>query len=188
MWTQRILSRFARIPNDTTIENKYYGVYNAVLTDECFTESIFFVEPQYALPVAQIGGASDIDFVVTFIVEVDEIHVLFLDIKPPTYLRHVSTRAEADSQIRSTFFHLYNLCHTPRLHGISAIRKRYSIYTMDITRDGSVEPELIPSSPNRVTDTAPESRWDLDITAVQGYERFMAVVADVKQMVRELHV
>ncbi|KAK0462454.1 uncharacterized protein EV420DRAFT_1188012 [Desarmillaria tabescens] len=181
MWTQRILSRFAHIPDDTAIENKYYGVYNAILTDECFTESIFFVEPQYALPIAQTGGVGAIDFVVTFVVEVDDIPVLVLEIKPPTHLRHVST--EADSHIRSTFFHLYNLCRTPKLYGVSTIGNRFSIYTMHITHDGSVMPEFIPSSSTHVTNTAPKSRWDLDITTEEGYERFMAVVADVKLMV-----
>ncbi|KAK0460357.1 hypothetical protein IW261DRAFT_1370605 [Armillaria novae-zelandiae] len=188
MWTQRILGRFARIPDDTTIENKYYGVYNAILADECFTEDIFFVEPQYVLPVAQTGGVGAIDYVITFVVEVDDIPVLFLEIKPPTHLRHISARVEADNQIRSRFFQLYNLCRTPRLYGISAIGKMCSIYTMDTAHDGSVEPEFIPSSHRHVTDMAPESRWHLDITTEEGYERFMAAVADVKQMVRELHV
>ncbi|KAK0465795.1 hypothetical protein IW261DRAFT_1124725 [Armillaria novae-zelandiae] len=171
-----VLSRFARIPNDPSIKNKYYGVYNAILTDECFTEGIFFVEPQYALPVAQIGDVGAIDFVITFVVEVDDIPVPSLEIKPPTYLRLVSAKAEADSQMRSTFFHLYSLCRTPRLYGISAIGKRYSIYVMDTARDWRCRVRALP-----------ESRWDLDITTEKGYERFMAVVADVKQMVREFH-
>jgi len=61
MLPQNILDQFARIPLDTTIENKYYGVYNKIL-DRTFNASgdTFTVQPQYALPQAQTHGVTSV--------------------------------------------------------------------------------------------------------------------------------
>jgi len=68
MLSQRILDLFALIPPDTTIKNKYYGVYNKVINSVFDTSATdYIVEPQYALPEA-FQAPSDVpfvDFVVT---------------------------------------------------------------------------------------------------------------------------
>lgn len=40
-----ILDQFARIPHHTTLKNRYYGVFNAILTKVTFTDPHFFIEP-----------------------------------------------------------------------------------------------------------------------------------------------
>jgi hypothetical protein len=74
MLSQRILDMFARIPPDTTIENKYYGVYDKLLNGVFDTSATdYIVEPQYALPEAfQVPGVPSVDFVVIYVVALDK--------------------------------------------------------------------------------------------------------------------
>jgi len=74
MLSQRILDMFARILPDTTIENKYYGVYDKLLNEVFDTLATdYIVELQYALPEAfQAPGVPSVDFVVTYIVALDK--------------------------------------------------------------------------------------------------------------------
>ncbi|KAF8516328.1 hypothetical protein BU17DRAFT_92897 [Hysterangium stoloniferum] len=182
MWKPSILARFQRLPDDTTIENKFYGVYNTILTQECFTEDIFTVEPQYALPRAQVGGIGAINFVVSFVVEVEDAPVLFVEIKPPTHLKYRATRTDADREMRSRFEELFEMCRTPTLYGVSAMGKKLCIYKLDVA-NYTIAPQQLPTSSMHVVDSAPESRWDLDITNQDGFQKFMEIVADVKRMV-----
>ena len=181
MWPQYILDHFARIPDNTTIENKYYGVYNTILDRECFNTAQFTVQPQYALPNAQTPGIPPVDFLVTYVVEVNDLPVFFLEIKPPNHREHISTRADADQQIRERFRSLYDLVLIPRLHGISVMGQQLAFYCLH-KPSGLVTPEYVAPSAVRLTDTAPKARWDVDVTTEEGYQRFMEVVEYVKQM------
>jgi len=51
---------------------------------------------------------------------------------------------------------------------------------------GRVDPEYVAPSPVYVADTVPTERWDTDITTEDGYQRFMAVINDVKEMAAAL--
>jgi hypothetical protein len=185
MWPQYILDNFARIPANTTIENKFYGVYNMILDRECFNTPQFAVEPQYALPNAQTPGVPTVDFVVTYVVEVNDGPVFFLEIKPPGHVEHIATRIDADEQMRSRFRSLFNLVPTPRLYGASVMGHRLAFYSVDkVTR--AVIPGYVAPSTTHVMDTVPEARWDVDITTEEGYQRFMAIVQEIRQMVDAL--
>ncbi|KIL57281.1 hypothetical protein M378DRAFT_171952, partial [Amanita muscaria Koide BX008] len=178
-----ILDYFARIPLNTTIENKYYGVYNKIL-DRTFnsTRDTFTIQPQYPLPQAQTHGVPSADFVVTYVVAMDERPVFFLEIKPPGHVNDILSRIAADDLMRDRFRSLYDLTPLPRLHGISAMGQRLAFYCLD-KATGNVEPEYVERSRSRVTDVVPANMWDLDITTAAGYERFMEVVNDAKGMV-----
>jgi len=80
MLPQHILDEFARIPHDTPIKNKYYGVFNMILTQVCFADVNFIVIPQY--PLAEAGVPPTIDFVVIYVVQVGGRPVFFLEIIP----------------------------------------------------------------------------------------------------------
>ncbi|KIL68730.1 hypothetical protein M378DRAFT_157840 [Amanita muscaria Koide BX008] len=183
MLPQRILDQFARIPHNTTIENKYYGVFDKILNKVCFTDDTFTIEPQYVLP--QAVGVPTIDFVVTYVVEVNDLPIFFLEIKPPLHLDHISSRVDADAQMRSRFRALYNVTPTPRFHGVSVMGQRLAFYCMD-KATGHVNPNYVAPSNDYMIDTVPEDRWETDITTEEGYQRFMTVINDVKQMAAAL--
>jgi hypothetical protein len=74
------VDKFACIPPDTTIENKYYGVYDKLLNEVFDTSATnYIVELQPALPEAfQAPGVPSVDFVITYIVMLDKKPVFFL--------------------------------------------------------------------------------------------------------------
>lgn len=187
MLPQRILDMFARIPPGTTIENKYYGAYDKLLNGVFDTSATdYIVEPQYALPEAfQAPGVPSVDFVVTYVVALDEQPVFFLEIKPPGHINFVSTRIAADAQMRSRFASFYDVIPMPKLHGISVMGQRLAFYSME-RATGHIVPEQVQPAANHVTDTVPANRWELDITTEAGHQQFMAVVDDVKGMVAAL--
>ena len=47
---------------------------------------------------------------------------------------------------------------------------------------GYVNPNYVAPSTDYMIDTVPAERWDSDIKMEEGYERFVAVINDVKQM------
>jgi hypothetical protein len=191
MLPQCILDRFARIPPNTIVENEYYGVYDKILNKVSFTDEIFTIEPQYILPQAvglppnDFVGVPTIDFVVTYVVEVNDRPIFFLEIKPPLYLDHISSRVDADAQMRTRFRSLYEDTPTPRLHGISVIGQRLAFYCLD-KANGHVDPNYVAPSTDYMVDTIPAERWDADITTEEGYQRFMVVINDVKAMAAAL--
>jgi hypothetical protein len=55
---------------------------------------------------------------------------------------------------------------------------------MNKETNNSITPDLIPSNPQYVTDTAPEEWWTLDILDCAGYEKFSEVIQYVKVLGR----
>jgi len=157
-------------------------VFNRILNELCFTEDLFIVQPQY--PFSQAGVPPTIDFVVDYVVEVNDLPVL-LEIKSPLHTNPISTRVDADAQIRAKFRALYDDTPTPRLHGISAVGKKLAFYCLD-KATGHIILDYVAPSTGYITDTVPAERWDTDITTEDGYQRFMAVINDVKEMVAAL--
>ena len=186
MLPQHILDHFARIPHNTPIKNHYYGVFNRIFTELCFTEDLFIVEPQYPIPRAD--EHPPLDFIIDYVVEVNDLPVLFLDIKSPLHIDPISTRVDADKQIRAKFLALYDVTPTPRLHGISAMGQKLSFYCLEKLEatTGRIIPTYVAPSTDYITDTVPAERWDTDITTEDGYQRFMAVINDVKEMAAAL--
>jgi hypothetical protein len=52
-------------------------VFNQILNKVCFTDDTFAIEPQYLLP--QAVGLPTIDFLVTYVVEVNDLPIFFLE-------------------------------------------------------------------------------------------------------------
>ncbi|KAF8340791.1 hypothetical protein F5887DRAFT_888553 [Amanita rubescens] len=184
MLPQHILDQFNRLPRNPPIENKYYGTYNMILADVCFPEHHHFtVVPQYPLPQR---GVPTIDFVVTYLVQVNDQPVFFLKVKPPYHVDSPSMRIKADEQMRARLRALRLLTPIPRIHGVSAMGRRLAFYRMD-TATGNVDPNYVAQDPTYVTDTVRAERWDTDITTEDGYQRFMGVINDVMAMAAALH-
>jgi hypothetical protein len=138
MLPQHILNMFARIPPDTTIENKCYGVYNK-LHNGIFEKLDYTIEPQYALPGAfQVQASSlsvtTISRFVAFVITFNEHPILFLEIMPPNHVNFISTRVDADTRMRSRFWSFYELALPPKLHGISVLGQLLDIYPPNSSR------------------------------------------------------
>ncbi|KAH9058925.1 hypothetical protein EDB83DRAFT_1012249 [Lactarius deliciosus] len=92
-WPAHIVAKSSRLLDTETIENKFYGLYNTILS-ECFPSTQFTVTPQYATAGAQTGGPGPIDFVIAYVIESLDLDspVFFVEIKPPTHLPSLSAR------------------------------------------------------------------------------------------------
>ncbi|KAM6501969.1 hypothetical protein JOM56_001946 [Amanita muscaria] len=161
-WPAYIESTSSRLTDTEPIANKFNGLYDAII-HECFPSSQFVVTPQYpTLEAPEPFGVGASNFAISFVIEPVglESPVLFIEVKPPTYI-----------QIRARFGSLDHLVRIPKLYGISAI--------------GAVEPAALPADPNRVIDTAPVERW-ANIMQEEGRTKFLAMVEEIKQMVRAI--
>lgn len=72
-----------------------------------------------------------IDFLVTYVVEVNNLPVFSLEIKAPLHFDYISSRVDADARMRAKFRALSDIAPTPRLHGVSVMGQRLAIYYMD---------------------------------------------------------
>jgi hypothetical protein len=169
-----------------TIENKFYGLYDAIL-NECFPSTQFTVIPQYPTSEAQMGGIGAIDFAITYVIEPLDLEspVFFIEIKPPTHLSSISARKDAENQVRNRFGQLAHLVRIPKLYGVSAIGRQLSYYTYEWA-SGAVDPIALADSINVIVDTAPIERWDTNIMQEEGRTKFVAIVEEIKQMVLDL--
>ena len=178
MLSQFILDSFARIPPSTDIKNMYFGVYDRILYEAFDPPTTFFaIGPDYPLTLTGLT--------VTFVVTTKNRPIFFLKIKPPAYVNSVPLRIAIDDQMRNIFYHLRDITALPRLHGISVIGERLAFYCLD-KATGKIDPEYIERSRSYGIDIVPASRWDLEITTAEGYQSFMEVVNDVKEMVEGL--
>jgi hypothetical protein len=86
-------------------------VFDKILNKVCFIDDAFTVEPQYPLP--QAVGVPSVGFVITYVVEVNDLPIFFLEIKPPLHLDYISSRIDSDAQMRARFRALYDVAPTP---------------------------------------------------------------------------
>jgi hypothetical protein len=186
-WPAHIIAKSARLPDAETIENKFYPLYGDIL-NECYPRTEFSISPQYATPMAQMGGVGVIDFAITYVVEALNIEspVFSMEIKPPTHLPVLSARKAAEIQVRGRFGELSHLVKISKLYGVSAIGRQLSYYSYTKT-DGNVCPDALPDSAvTTIPDTAPAERWDTNIMEPDGYAKFMGMVEEIKQMIAAL--
>ncbi|KAI0283106.1 hypothetical protein BGY98DRAFT_1113027 [Russula aff. rugulosa BPL654] len=96
-WPAHIVAKSSRLLDTETIENKFYGLYNSILTEcECFPSTRFTVTPQYATAEAMTGVSRS-----PFVIEPLDLEspVFFVEVKPPTHLPSLSTRKDAENQV-----------------------------------------------------------------------------------------
>lgn len=184
-WPSWILKQFATIPggvNNATQDSLLYGPYNTILHHLFPPEEDFMVVPQYQRPT--IGQS--IDLTTIFIVESIETQtpIFYLQIKPPGHLNELSKREQADTQMRDHVRELITELRISKLHGASAMGVRPAFYLYDAATR-VLEPSAIARDPVRINDTAPATRWDVDLLSDQGYERLVQLATGVKNMARE---
>ncbi|KAF9067173.1 hypothetical protein BDP27DRAFT_1329419 [Rhodocollybia butyracea] len=185
-WSAHIFQKSDRLTDTETIENKFYPLYDDIL-NECFPRDRFSICPQYATPLAQIGGIGAIDFTIAYVIEALDLDrvVFFIEIKPPTHLPVLYARHAADNQMRQRIPQISHLVRVPKLYGISAIGKHICYYTYD-KNTRHVGPAEIPNSSLCIFDTVPIERWSSNIMEEEGRTRFLNVVREIQAMVNAL--
>lgn len=136
-----------------------------------------FSFPQYRQPKRK----ETIDFTTIFLIEKNTFPVFFVEIKPLDHINNISTRSNADEQMRDRFISLLPDIHIETLHGMSALGNKLSHYRLN-TNTKELEPIMIQRDLFVINDTAPASRWNIDILNESGYNKFMEIVDDIKSM------
>ncbi|KAJ3379268.1 hypothetical protein HDU92_006782 [Lobulomyces angularis] len=177
IWNENVVKRFRSVPPNPR-ENDFHAPYNKLLCTEFDITGKYSVAPQ-AYP--QPNTKSTIDFFVEYTIEVNDEPVLLLEITIPSLLKFISSREEADEQIRKRLKDIGPLCPLGNLYGVSAFGTKYAIYNY-MKDSRRIEPAPIPSDPNLTVDTAPIERWNKDLMEKDGALHLKELFQCVVQM------
>ncbi|KIJ48512.1 hypothetical protein M422DRAFT_205623 [Sphaerobolus stellatus SS14] len=166
-----------------TNESAFYGPYTRLLYTLFSLDSDFEVIPQYKEML--LDSRDSVDFVTVFVVELNRHPVFFIEITPPAALRFESKREDADKQMRLRFRDLRSNLAILILYGVSAFGTRLCFYRYE-RASIKLQPPMIRSHGELLTDVAPLDRWDCDVLEVEGATRFRDVIEHVKQMCAQL--
>ena len=177
MWPEKVLRQFQAIPPNPQ-EWEFHGPYNKLLYTLFPADSDFTVVPQYLKP----SSRDSVDFIVSFEVLLQNYPVFVLELRPPPALNNISTRGEADDQIRRRIGDLAGRCPLATLHAVSALGTKLSFYSLDTTDDNAdIIPRAIARHPTRVNDYAPAERWSYDILEEGGEAQLRSIIEEVQQ-------
>ena len=183
-WSNNVLNRFKAVP-DNPRENDFYAPYNKLLSILFPADSQYTVAPQ-ANPYN--NSKESVDFIIEFHVFYDSVPVFVVEVKGSSALVYPSTREEADVQMRGRLRDLVGQCPLSNLRGVSAIGTKLCFYTARQTGNNlAIEPQRIPADPQLTTDTAPQSRWDVDVLEQDGFIRLTEVVSMIKSECEALY-
>lgn len=174
MWSQKIIDRFNAIPQNPR-KNDYYAPYNKLLNFVFPVDSDFTVAPQ-SYPIPQ--SRDSIDFVIEYMVLLNNTPVFILEIKEPGKIELLSARQEADIQIRKRLRDLRFKCTLDKLHGVNAFGQQLCFY--NINNGNIIEPNIIKQDYELLIDTAPKERWNIDILTHVGYKFLMSIFNYIK--------
>ena len=106
--------------------------------------------------------------------------MFFVEVKTALTITVLSSRADADDQMRERLRQLYDQSLS-ELHGISALGTKLCFYSLNKSLE-SLTPLAIPRNETYINDTAPVDCWDSDILTDNGYNRFKGVCDKVKAL------
>jgi hypothetical protein len=176
MWPQTVLRQFQTIPANCK-ESDFHGPYNKLLNYYFPPDSDFTVVPLYL----QAASRDSADFIVCFEIRLENKPVLIVELKDPAAIQHISTRGEADGQIRRRIIDLVQNCPLHTLHAISALGTKLCFYSLDVRNRGArINPPRIQRDPDTVNDYAPAERWSYDVLEPNGEASLLAVINEIK--------
>ncbi|KAF8529766.1 hypothetical protein BU17DRAFT_36440 [Hysterangium stoloniferum] len=176
-WSDSVAEQFSLVNLYTTDESDFYGPYNTLLFELFRVNEHYQVSPQFK----RITGS--MDFTVLYVVSRRKVPVFFVDIKTYIALDKLSSRMEADDQMRKRFVEFVSgNIPIPKLVGLSAMGTRFSVYQLTTTKNNELLPVRIMPDARFVTDTAPRAWWNHDILDAAGEAKLREIVAEVKAM------
>jgi len=162
VWLDSVIRRFQRIPNNPT-EKDYYAPFDKLLNSEFDTHDKYTVAPQ-SFPIS--SSYKSIDFYIEYQIQLEDKPILIIEIKIENKLKSLSSRKEADSQIRQRLVDIYEECPLNKLYGISFFGTYYSIYYLD-KGTMKIYPDAINDDINKIIDVAPVENWNKNIMNTQ---------------------
>jgi len=176
MWPDKIVRQFQAVPLNPK-ESDFHGPYNKLLYTFFPPDSDFTVVPQYLRPSSRDSA----DFIVCFEIYLKNLPVFIVELKDPSSILQISTRGEADDQIRRRMGDLAGNCPLPTLHAVSALGTRLCFYRLDTTdlANSDILPLPIARHPTRVNDYAPAARWEYDVMEERGEAKLRTVIQEV---------
>lgn len=179
-WPSDISRLFLSLPANPS-ESDFYAPYNKLLSTLFPVDTAFTVAPQPHL-VADSGNS--ITILVEYVVFYEDKPVFILEITNPSKLRLLSAREDGDNQIRRRIRDLRATCPLPTLHAVSAFGTKLCFY--NAKAGWSIAPPKIPPHAELMSDTAPQSRWDCDLTEDEGAIRLKEVVNEIRNQCENL--
>jgi hypothetical protein len=119
-----------------------------------------------------------VDYGIYYKVDGQRIPAMFVEIKPLSSLSSLSSRANADLQIRERFEEFFDGTPSAFMFGLSAFGPRICLYSLYKKTEESV---ILPERLVHVRDTAPLNRWNVDLMTDEGY---MEIFNRVKQTMK----
>lgn len=181
VWPSRLRNLFSRLASkDSHTVERWYAPYWALLA------FVFPVEEGYRV-VPQIFSAAHwrreyIEDAVVLVVENEaRVPVVGLEARRPEWVRHrndYSHRAFFDREIRSRFRVMGS--PLPKFHLVSSLGTHCCVYTYDQAARSISPPKLPARGP--FPDTAPLSRWSLDLCTREGRWALNAYFVEAKEM------
>ena len=177
VWSKFILSRFAAIPANPSVDNDYYAPYNKLLY------SLFHPDGPFAVAVLPITGSGSTGSFWEFQVRWVDVVVFILEIRMGSKLGLMSERKVADFQIRKRLGDLVDDFPLPKLHAVSAFGTKLCFYSIEPGH--AVTPPRIVSDGQLIIDTAPIGRWNYDVLE-DGAARLKAIADEIHQFCAQL--
>ncbi|KAF9163132.1 hypothetical protein BGX21_003275 [Mortierella sp. AD011] len=156
------------IPTNS-VEQAYYGPYNLLLTDSFPGQAGYIVSPQ-----TNPNSREAIDFLLEYVVIINRIPVMVVEVKRENTLQFEHARVNADLQVRDRFESMRNEHRLSETVGISIFGRfcrvyRYNRATQQITANGG--------------DDLNQAHWNIDLHTHQGRMELAAVFEHVRQLV-----
>lgn len=160
-----------------TDESFYYAPYNSLLNIHFPLNENYSVWPQYRTPIYN----ELIDFGVVYIVQKTPRPCFFLEANMSNAVFDISTRGNADRQMRMKFAEFLSKLRISILHSLSAIGTHLAFYSLD-KETHHIKPDEIPKKTSFVNYVAFIQWWQDDVLQPDGETRLLQVVEDVKTM------
>ena len=178
-WPDFVTAQFNHVNRFTTHDSEYYGSFNTLLATLFPPTENFQVAPHH------IRIKDSIDFAVIFIIKKRKVPVFFLEAKTYVALNHAPSRKEADDVMRYVFLYFVENHPLRKLHGISALGTRFSVYEYH-SDTRILTPWRILPDPDVLSDTAPQERWNYDVMTPEGEAKLKQIAEEIKVMAAAL--
>ncbi|KAM6489200.1 hypothetical protein JOM56_015370 [Amanita muscaria] len=178
MGPEKVLRQFRTVPANCKASD-FHGAYNKLLNYYFPPNTDFTVVPQYLKATSRDSA----DFIVCFEIRLENKPVLIVELKDPATIQHISTRAEADDQIRRRIIDLAEHCPLDTLHAVSALGTRLCFYSLDVkNRAARIDPPRIDRDPDMVNDYSPAERWNRDVLEASGEDKLLSSSSGCAQL------
>jgi len=180
-WPDYISLHFQGVGGAGTVESRYYGPYNTLLSYIMGRPDKYQVAPQTSMVRV---GRDAVDFVLWYIVtdSADKV-VMVVEVKDGASANSPERRLSADVQMRYRFNTLVGRPATERVYGISALGTGIRTYMLDrptrLITPGAVRR---PDEDHVLPGDFLAGWWDMDVLSQVAFDRLRLVMEDIDSM------